>query len=100
MARGIYAIESGDYRVAWICDVRRYGPDGNISPETNEVPIANARLMAAAPALLAALGEAREFIDGQIDVVDGSYGFPEPNKAMRLATEIDEALALATGEKR
>jgi hypothetical protein len=45
--------------------------------------------------LVSALEEAREFIDGKIDVVDGSYGRPEPNKAMRLATEIDAALALA-----
>ena len=42
---------------------------------------ANARLLAAAPDLLDALHDARAFIDGQIDVVDGDYGIPEPNKA-------------------
>lgn len=57
----------------------------------------NARLIAAAPDMLAALYEAREFIDGQIDVVDGSYGEPAPNRAMVLAQEIDAAIAKATG---
>ena len=57
----------------------------------------NARLIAAAPDMLAALHEAREFIDGQIDVVDGSYGVPAPNRAMSLAQEIDAAIAKATG---
>lgn len=31
-----------------------------------------------------------EFIDGYVDVVDGDYGQPEPNKAMRLMAEIRE----------
>lgn len=43
-----------------------------------------------------ALNEAREFIDGQIDVVDGSYGEPSPNRAMTLASTIDEAIAPLT----
>ena len=47
--------------------------------------------------LLAALHAAREYIDGQIDVVDGSYGEPAPNRAMVLAQEIDAAIAKATG---
>ena len=59
---------------------------------------ANARLLAAAPDLLDALHDARAFIDGQIDVVDGDYGIPEPNKAMRLAGLIDEAIAKAEGK--
>lgn len=45
--------------------------------------------------LVEALEEAREFIDGQIDVVDGDYGVPAPNKAMQLAQVIDAALAKA-----
>jgi len=29
------------------------------------------------------------FLDGYSDVVDGDYGEPEPNKAMRLLSEIN-----------
>lgn len=42
--------------------------------------------------LIEALEEARNYIDGHIDVVDGSYGEPAPNRAMSLASTIDEAL--------
>jgi hypothetical protein len=62
---------------------------------TREEAAANARLIAAVPDLVEALQEAREFIDGQIDVVDGSYGEPSPNRAMSLAQMIDAALAKA-----
>ncbi len=58
---------------------------------------ANARLIAAAPDMLAALHEAREYLDGYIDVVDGSYGIPEPNREMMLCAEIDAAIAKAEG---
>lgn len=57
---------------------------------------ANARLIAAAPELLAALQETREYLDGFIDVVDGPNGQPLPNRAMSLCQEIDEAIAKAT----
>ncbi len=43
----------------------------------------------------AALEQALEFIDGYVDVVDGSYGEPAPNAAMQVASEIKEALAKA-----
>jgi hypothetical protein len=33
-----------------------------------------------------------EFLDGYSDVVDGAYGEPEPNKAMSLVSEINEAI--------
>ena len=33
-----------------------------------------------------------EFLDGYSDVVDGDYGEPEPNKAMRLLSEINEEI--------
>lgn len=36
-----------------------------------------------------------EFIDGYVDFVDGDYGQPEPNKAMRLVSEIRDALPAA-----
>jgi hypothetical protein len=59
----------------------------------------NAALIAAASVMYEALLEARDFIDGHIDVVDGNDGQPLPNRAMRLASEIDAALALAKGCK-
>jgi hypothetical protein len=31
-----------------------------------------------------------EFIEGQVDVVDGSYGVPHANRAMQLQQEIEE----------
>lgn len=33
-----------------------------------------------------------EFLDGYVDVVDGDYGEPEPNEAMRLTSAIREAI--------
>jgi hypothetical protein len=38
------------------------------------------------------LEDCAEFIDGYVDVVDGDYGEPEPNKAMRLMSAIREVL--------
>ena len=52
---------------------------------------ANARLIAAAPLMLAALQEIEEFLDNQADVDDG-----RPNDAMRLLVELRVALAAAT----
>ena len=63
----------------------------------------NAKLWASAPDLLAerdrlreenrrlneALDEVRDLIDGYVDVVDGDYGQPRPNKAMRAVQIID-----------
>jgi len=43
--------------------------------------------------LIAALEDADEFVDGQVDVVDGDYGQPAPNRAMILQRTIREALA-------
>lgn len=42
--------------------------------------------------LEADLLECREYLEGQMDVVDGSYGQPEPNKAMQLVNMIDERI--------
>lgn len=42
--------------------------------------------------LEADLLECREYIDDHVDVVDGDYGVPAPNKAMRLVSMIDESL--------
>ena len=68
-----------------------------------ETDLANAKLIASAPDLLAerdrlkaenrrlneALDEVRDLIDGYVDVVDGDYGQPRPNKAMRAVQIID-----------
>ena len=54
-------------------------------------------VLCASPDLLAALEDVREFIEGQIDVVDGPEGRQLPNRAMSLAQEIDEVLAKARG---
>ncbi|MBX3583590.1 MAG: hypothetical protein KF810_17020 [Rhizobiaceae bacterium] len=39
-----------------------------------------------------ALEEAAEYFTNQSDVVDGSYGIPEPNKEMQLASAMREAI--------
>ena len=65
-----------------------YGyPEGGIANE------ADARLVTAAPELLAALTDARNLLDDYADVVDGVDGQPIPNRAMRLQREIDVLLA-------
>ena len=49
-----------------------------------------------------ALDEVRDLIDGYVDVVDGDYGQPRPNKAMRAVQIIDavrEARAAIQQEK-
>ncbi len=38
------------------------------------------------------LNECREYLEDQVDVVDGSYGEPSPNRAMQLVQMIDETL--------
>lgn len=46
--------------------------------------------------VLYAIEEALEFIEGYVDVVDGDYGIPAPNKAMklqRLLLEAQEAMS-------
>lgn len=45
--------------------------------------------------MLAALHEVSEYLDGVADVVDGDDGQPAPNKAMRLKSEVDAAIARA-----
>lgn len=39
-----------------------------------------------------ALRECEEYFDNRSDVVDGSYGVPEPNREMVLLSEIRAAL--------
>lgn len=63
----------------------------NIIVTENE---ANARLIASAPTMLEALIEAREYIEGQIDIASEPNfdGSPRPNKAMQLSTILDAAI--------
>lgn len=42
--------------------------------------------------LEAILAECADFIEPYIDVVDGDYGVPAPNRAMHLHSEIEQAL--------
>lgn len=59
--------------------------------------VADARLMAEAPILLACLEEALEFVEDQEDITDGPDGQPQPNKAMQLAQTLRAAIAKAHG---
>lgn len=59
---------------------------------------ANAKLIAAAPAMLAVLYELESYFEDREDVVDGDYGQPEPNKEMTLLREVRDAIQKATGE--
>jgi hypothetical protein len=63
----------------------------------NAVELSERMQLGAIADLISALEQAREHIDGEIDVVDGDYGVPSPNRAMTLAQEIDHALAKVRG---
>jgi hypothetical protein len=38
------------------------------------------------------LADVSEFLEGQVDVVDGDYGIPKPNRAMSLQGRIMDLL--------
>lgn len=42
--------------------------------------------------LEADLLEVREYLETEVDIVDGDYGVPAPNRAMELVGMIDESL--------
>ena len=44
--------------------------------------------------VLDALSAARDLLDGQIDVVDGDYGVPAPNRAMTVCQQLDGSIEL------
>jgi hypothetical protein len=50
-----------------------------------------------AAAMEYALEEALEFIESYVDVVDGDYGQPAPNKAMQVSQTILHALGRRPG---
>jgi hypothetical protein len=60
---------------------------------------ANARLIMAAPDLLAVLHEVREVLDQYSDVRDGEDGFPRPNAAMAMLTRVEAAIARVEGRR-
>jgi hypothetical protein len=44
------------------------------------------------PELIDVLNSVTEFLDNYVDVVDGDYGEPRPNRAMSLKASVDEHL--------
>lgn len=45
------------------------------------------------PELLDLLSDVAELLEDHSDVVDGDYGEPRPNRAMRMRQRVDEAIA-------
>jgi hypothetical protein len=63
--------------------------------KSDELKFANeriARLEAENKKMVSALWECESYLEDHEDIVDGSYGVPEPNKAMTLLAEVREAL--------
>lgn len=50
--------------------------------------------------LLDTLVEMTEFLDNYVDVNDGDYGEPRPNRAMSMQTRIDALIPLIESEWR
>jgi hypothetical protein len=43
--------------------------------------------------ILDTLVECLEFLDNYVDVVDGDYGEPAPNRAMSLSSRVEDCIA-------
>jgi hypothetical protein len=89
----------------WKCGVRRDGSmwlslgDPMTGPHYQGdlcASVADARLIAAAPDMLAALKEARAFVSSAADLDEHAWGVRDPDYA-RLLDKIDAALAAAEG---
>ncbi len=50
-------------------------------------------------ALIDLLVRVDEFLDNYIDVLDGDYGEPRPNRAMSLQQDVQAAIALLERER-
>jgi hypothetical protein len=72
----------------------RGGPAGYVC-KTVGTTDANARLIAAAPDMFAALQECADYLDRYADVIDGDDGQPEANEALRLLTAVTDVIAAA-----
>lgn len=73
-----------------------FSRETNFGPKaTHEEALANARLMAAAPKMLAALEEVVPFLEDREDAGHNGHVFI-PNEAMRLLMEVRAAIAKAT----
>ena len=72
-------------------------PEEMERPSKVKWPIAeaNARLIAAAPDMLAALEDVIDRLDNFVDVVDGPEGQPQPNWAMSLRAELERVVEKA-----
>ena len=77
-------------------DICTTNPDlfeqGHLAPSIEEQQ-ANARLIAAAPDMLAMLQEVADYLDCYADVIDGDDGQPEANEAMRLLVAVTDLIA-------
>jgi hypothetical protein len=60
----------------------------NAQPDAEELKAAYQRIAQ----LEADLLECREYLEDHVDVVDGDYGEPSPNRAMQLVSMIDESI--------
>jgi hypothetical protein len=86
----------------WICKTYYAGtsPSPRFKGDYDDA-MANARLIASAPELLAevkrlreAIAIAKEFLEDRFDTVDGDDGQPAPNAEMRCHTDIQIALGV------
>lgn len=89
---------AGPFASPFVSITSRSGDLAYMTLRPNQV-VANASLIVRAvnshAAMIAALEQAEDYFDGRADVVDGSYGVPEPNAEMSLLSEIRDALAIA-----
>lgn len=87
--------------VEWACHAptTAMGPGKVVIAECSSsdaaVDIANARLIAAAPAMLVTLYDALAFALEYADVDDGPYGVPIANRAMNLSRDLQTVIDTA-----